>query len=156
MASTSPNRSGPPVSVTTVSAAKKRGIVRRRRIAHCRGRSPCDDDRLPVLEPTVCARLVRGLIAPCASESQVRDGVRDLADEMFGTRRCWHKRIVRSGGTTLEPYRSNPPDLTIADDDVVFLDFGPIFEGWEAGFGCTCVLGDDRAARRCGAGVAAR
>ena len=74
---------------------------------------------------------------------------------MFGTRRFWHKRIVRSGVNTLEPYRSNPPDLRIADDDVVFLDFGPIFGGWEAGFGRAYVLGEDRAARRCGAGVAA-
>ncbi|MFE5699501.1 M24 family metallopeptidase [Rhodococcus koreensis] len=100
--------------------------------------------------------IVRGLIAPGASESQISDGARDLADEMFGTRRFWHKRIVRSGVNTLEPYRSNPPDLTIADDDVVFLVFGPIFGGWEAGFGRTYVLGEDRAARRCRAGVAAR
>ena len=31
----------------------------------------------------------------------------------------------------------------IADDDILFLDFGPIFEEWEADFGRTFVLGDD-------------
>ena len=30
-----------------------------------------------------------------------------------------------------------------ADDDIVFLDFGPIFAEWEADFGRTYVLGDD-------------
>ncbi len=82
---------------------------------------------------------------PGASESAVSDAIRDLADEMFGTRRFWHKRIVRTGINTLEPYRSNPPDLTIAADDITFLDFGPIFEAWEADFGRTYVLGDDPA-----------
>lgn len=36
----------------------------------------------------------------------------------------------------------------IADDDIVFCDFGPIFEGWEADFGRTFVLGDDPAKQR--------
>src|SRR6185312_8902345 len=44
---------------------------------------------------------------------------------------------------TLQPYRENPPDRTIAADDIVFLDFGPIFAEWEADFGRTFVLGDD-------------
>ena len=45
------------------------------------------------------------------------DQVRDLANEMFGVRKFWHKRIVRSGVNTLEPYRSNPPELTLGADD---------------------------------------
>jgi Xaa-Pro aminopeptidase len=44
---------------------------------------------------------------------------------------------------TLQPYRENPPDRTIEADDIVFLDFGPIFAEWEADFGRTYVLGDD-------------
>ena len=36
----------------------------------------------------------------------------------------------------------------IEADDVVFCDFGPIFEGWEADFGRTFVLGDDPVKRR--------
>lgn len=86
-----------------------------------------------------------GLIAPGASEMQVSDAVRDLAADMFGISRWWHKRIVRAGPNTLEPYRENPPDRLIAADDIVFLDFGPIFTEWEADFGRTFVLGDDSA-----------
>ena len=85
----------------------------------------------------------RGLIAPGERESMVSDRVRDLAAELFGVSRHWHKRIVRSGPNTLQPYRENPPDRAIERDDIVFLDFGPIFAEWEADFGRTFVLGDD-------------
>ncbi|MFS4103402.1 M24 family metallopeptidase [Streptomyces sp. PD-S100-1] len=109
-------------------------------------------------EPTRAARLLeaqdkaarlfseieaRGLVAPGEGERAVSDRVRDLANELFGTTRHWHKRIVRSGPNTLAPYRENPPDRVIAADDIVFADFGPIFEEYEADFGRTFVLGDD-------------
>ena len=85
----------------------------------------------------------RGLIEPGATEKQVSDRVRDLGAELFGTDRHWHKRVVRSGPNTLAPYAQNPPDRTIDADDIVFLDFGPIFAEWEADVGRTYVLGDD-------------
>lgn len=109
-------------------------------------------------EPTRAARLLdaqgkaarlfreieeRGLVAPGEGERAVSDRVRDLANELFGTTRHWHKRIVRSGPNTLAPYRENPPDRVIGADDIVFADFGPIFEEYEADFGRTFVLGDD-------------
>jgi Xaa-Pro aminopeptidase len=55
---------------------------------------------------------------------------------------------VRSGPNTLHPYRENPPDRVIGEDDIMFLDFGPIFSQWEADFGRTFVLGDDPAKHR--------
>ena len=85
----------------------------------------------------------RNLVVAGESESAVSDRVRDLGAELFGTSRHWHKRVVRSGPNTLLPYRENPPDRTITADDIVFLDFGPIFAEWEADFGRTFVLGDD-------------
>jgi Xaa-Pro aminopeptidase len=85
----------------------------------------------------------RGLIAPGAGERELSDRIRDLANEMFGLTRHWHKRIIRSGPNTLLPYRENPPDRIIGTDDMVFADFGPIFEEFEADFGRTFVIGDD-------------
>lgn len=85
----------------------------------------------------------RGIIAPGVRETEASDAIRDLAAEMFGVSRHWHKRIVRAGPNTLQPYRYNPPDRVIGADDIVFGDFGPIFEKWEADFGRTYVLGDD-------------
>ena len=92
--------------------------------------------------------VARGMIAPGVGERALSDQIRTLADELFGIRRFWHKRIVRAGANTLLPYADNPPDRTIADDDIVFLDFGPIFAEWEADFGRTYVLGDDLAKHR--------
>ena len=85
----------------------------------------------------------RGLIRPGVSERDASDAIRDLAADLFGVSRHWHKRIVRGGPNTLAPYRENPPNRVIDADDIVFCDFGPIFEGWEADFGRTFVLGDD-------------
>ncbi|MEU4669587.1 M24 family metallopeptidase [Amycolatopsis sp. NPDC023774] len=85
----------------------------------------------------------RGLLAPGVRETEASNAVRDLAAELFGVDRYWHKRIVRAGENTLRPYRENPPDRVIAGDDIVFVDFGPIFEEFEADFGRTFVLGDD-------------
>lgn len=82
-------------------------------------------------------------MAPGEGERAVSDRSRDLANELFGTDRHWHKRIVRSGPNTLMPYRENPPDRVIGAEDIVFADFGPIFEEYEADFGRTFVLGDD-------------
>lgn len=92
--------------------------------------------------------IARGIVAAGRSEQAVSDQVRDLANEMFGTTKHWHKRIVRSGPHTLFPYRENPPDRVIEADDIVFADFGPIFEEFEADLGRTYVLGDDPAKRR--------
>jgi Xaa-Pro aminopeptidase len=85
----------------------------------------------------------RGLVVAGVGERELSDQIRDLANEMFGVRKFWHKRIVRSGVNTLEPYRSNPPDRILSADDILFFDFGPIFEDWEADVGRTHVLGDD-------------
>src|SRR5271168_3662388 len=86
---------------------------------------------------------VRGIIRPNVIESRINQDIYDLAQQMFGISTYWHKRIVRAGANTLAPYDENPPDLTVAEDDIVFLDFGPVFEEWEADFGRTYVVGND-------------
>jgi len=85
----------------------------------------------------------RTLVRPGITEMQLSQEIHALAAERFGVKSHWHKRIVRTGPNTLRPYREDPPDLTIQPDDILFLDFGPVFEDWEADFGRTYVLGDD-------------
>jgi Xaa-Pro dipeptidase len=85
----------------------------------------------------------RGMIRPGVREQELSDDIRDLAAEMFGVSRYWHRRIVRAGENTFQPFQEHPPDRMIADNDIVYLDLGPIFEEWEADFGRTFVLGDD-------------
>src|ERR1700723_104014 len=96
-------------------------------------------------EELFAAIQARGLIAAGVREIGASDAIRDLAADMFGVDRYWHKRIVRAGPNTLQPYQENPPDRVIGADDIAFCDFGPIFEEWEADFGRTFVLGDDPA-----------
>ncbi len=83
------------------------------------------------------------LIRAGLKESEVNESIYALAERMCGIERYWHKRIVRAGPNTLAPYAEDPPDLTVADDDIVFLDLGPVFEEWEADFGRTYVVGND-------------
>ncbi len=85
----------------------------------------------------------RNLITTGKSERDLNNEIFSLADELFGIKKYWHKRIVRSGPNTLAPYDENPPDLIIKEDDILFLDFGPIFEDWEADLGRTYVIGTD-------------
>jgi Xaa-Pro dipeptidase len=83
------------------------------------------------------------LIKPGITEKEVNESVYKLALELFGVKKHWHKRIVRAGENTLLPYKENPPNLLIKEKDIVFLDFGPVFEEWEADFGRTYVIGDN-------------
>lgn len=85
----------------------------------------------------------RNLILPSKSENQLNTEIFDLAYELYGIKKYWHKRIVRSGANTLLPYRENPENLIIQEDDILFVDFGPIFDEWEADYGRTYVVGDD-------------
>lgn len=85
----------------------------------------------------------RGMVRPGVGERQLSDEIADLAADMFGVTRHWHKRVVRAGENTLQPFRADPPDRELADDDIAYLDLGPIFEEWEADFGRTFVLGED-------------
>ena len=85
----------------------------------------------------------KSLIRAGRSESEINESIYTLARKMYGITRYWHKRIVRAGRNTLQPYDENPPDLKVSEDDVVFLDLGPVFEDWEADFGRTYVVGSD-------------
>jgi Xaa-Pro aminopeptidase len=84
-----------------------------------------------------------GMIQPGKLESELSKEIHALARSQFGLRRHWHKRIARAGSNTMLTYHDEPEDRRITDDDVVYLDFGPVFAEWEADFGRTYVLGAD-------------
>lgn len=94
-----------------------------------------------------------GMIIAGKTEKQLTDDVFELAREMFGIEKYWHKRIVRTGKNTLCPYDENPPTLMIAKDDILFFDLGPIFDEYEADIGRTYVLGDDPAKHKIAADI---
>ena len=85
----------------------------------------------------------RELIFAGKSEKELSDEIVKIAKEDFGTGIHWGKKIVRTGINTLQPYVADPPNLIIQKDDILFFDFHPVFEGWEADLGRTYVLGKD-------------
>ena len=85
----------------------------------------------------------RGLLLVGKTEKEINTAIFNLAFELFGIEKYWHKRIVRAGRNTLKPYDENPENLSLQPEDILFIDFGPIFEEWEADFGRTYVLGND-------------
>lgn len=89
-----------------------------------------------------------GLIAPGRSERDVEEDIAAIAARRFGVKKHWHKRIVRAGANALTSFSDNPPLRTIAEDDLVYLDIGPVFEAWEADVGKTYALGVDPEKRR--------
>ena len=84
-----------------------------------------------------------GMIRAGILESELTEEIHSLAQARFGVRRHWHKRVVRAGPNSVLTYHDDAADRRIADDDVVYLDFGPLFDEWEADFGRTYVLGAD-------------
>ena len=89
-----------------------------------------------------------GMIQPEKLESELTEEIHALAQTRFGLRRHWHKRIARSGPNTLLTSHDPSADRKMTDDDIVYLDFGPIFDEWEADFGRTYALGPDPAKHR--------
>jgi Xaa-Pro dipeptidase len=94
-------------------------------------------------EDLFAAVIESGVIAPGKLESEVSADIHALAQSRYGVRRHWHKRLARAGPNTVLTYHEDAKDRRIEDDDIVYLDFGPVFEAFEADFGRTYALGAD-------------
>lgn len=82
----------------------------------------------------------------------VRPGMREseavaLAKSMLkelGLLRGWHGVYVRFGENTLCTYNEkNVPDVTLKENDIFYIDIGPVYEKWEGDGGDTFVIGND-------------
>ena len=61
-----------------------------------------------------------------------------------GLRKGWHKIVVRFGPNTTKNFEDpSTPGVALGDDDIFFIDIGPIYEGCEGDAGDTFVVGDD-------------
>ena len=85
----------------------------------------------------------RKLITPGISEKKITEKIYQLAFDLFGTKKHWHKRIVRAGENTVFPYKADPPDRQLQEGDLVYLDLGPVFDEFEGDIGKTYLLGHD-------------
>jgi Xaa-Pro aminopeptidase len=82
-----------------------------------------------------------GLVAPGRTEREISTDILNLAAERFGIEKFWHRRIVRTGVNAVTTAWDHPANLTVAEDDTVYVDLGPVFEDWEADVGRTYVVG---------------
>ena len=105
------------------------------------------EDALFAAEARALALLDRiealGLIAPGRGERAIEDDIYALAAREFGVERHWHGRLVRAGANTLGTANDVLPERIVADDDMVFVDLGPVFAEWEADVGRSYAIGDD-------------
>ena len=83
-----------------------------------------------------------GILAPGCTETDIDKQVFDLAAADFGTRKHWHQRLPRVGQNTIHPIYDKVADMALQEDDIVYVDLGPVFGDMEADFGRTYVLGE--------------
>ncbi len=83
------------------------------------------------------------VIAPGRTELEIERDIFAIASRDFGVTSHWHDRVVRAGVNTLCVAGEAAPDRTVMDDDIVFLDLGPVFGDWEADVGRSYAVGDN-------------
>ena len=99
-------------------------------------------------------RALRAMVAqihPGMRESEaLAMGHQVLAD--MGMDCEWHPLMMRFGENTLKVFSSkNDDDHVLGEDDIYFIDMGPVFQGHEGDVGETFVTGTDPEMARCAA-----
>lgn len=86
---------------------------------------------------------VAKLVKPGMIEADAKKLLKDvLAD--YGTEKIWHPPQVRFGVNTVLPFAKPPiEDHVLGEDDLFFLDIGPVFHGYESDIGETFQLGSN-------------
>lgn len=85
------------------------------------------------------ARLIVPGMAEEAAVALMRRTLKGL-----GMLRGWHGIHVRFGRNTLENYdHPSVPGVVLGDNDIFFVDIGPVWQGHEGDAGATFVVGDD-------------
>ncbi len=92
----------------------------------------------------IAARIVPGM-----NEADAAALAKERLD-VAGMQRIWHPSIIRFGANTLKTFRQpSAPDTVLQDNDIFFIDLGPVFDGHEGDVGDTFVVGDDADMRAC-------
>ncbi len=88
-----------------------------------------------------------GKVEPGMSEEEAHVISAELF-EKFGSEKKWHPSKIRFGKNTVKTFREiSDPTVRLQENDVFFLDLGPIFYDHEGDVGKTFVVGEFPAAR---------
>jgi Xaa-Pro aminopeptidase len=92
-------------------------------------------------------------IAAAIRPGMVEEAAVALANGLLAERhmrRGWHKVNLRFGvNTTLHFHSASQPGVVLGDNDIFFIDIGPVFEHWEGDGGDTFIVGRDAERERC-------
>jgi methionyl aminopeptidase len=87
--------------------------------------------------------LIADQIRPGMTEEEAKATARDML-ERLGMRRGWHHIIVRCGPNTTKDFMErSEPGVVLGDNDIFFVDIGPIYDNMEGDAGETFVFGSD-------------
>jgi methionyl aminopeptidase len=87
--------------------------------------------------------MIADQVQPGMSEVEAKAVARDILKSME-MRRGWHHIIVRCGPNTTKDFmEKSEPGVVLGEDDIFFVDIGPIYRGTEGDAGDTFVLGSD-------------
>lgn len=88
-------------------------------------------------------KIISNSIKPGISEKNAIE----LCDRIFeenGVDKKWHKNRVRFGPNTLHAFKdSSDHEYLLQEDDIYFIDIGPVVDGYEGDAGDSFVLGGD-------------
>lgn len=92
---------------------------------------------------------ISALIRPGMTEAEaVALGMQVLAD--LGMELAWHPLLVRFGADTLKIYSDRATgEAVLGEDDIYFIDMGPVFGGHEGDVGQTFTTGGDAEMQAC-------
>jgi methionyl aminopeptidase len=82
-------------------------------------------------------------VAPGMSEEKAKEVARTTLASL-GMRRGWHHIIVRCGANTTKDFMERSErGVVLQDNDIFFVDIGPVYGDFEGDAGDTFVFGDD-------------
>jgi Xaa-Pro aminopeptidase len=85
------------------------------------------------------------LIAEGIKPGMLEEDARQIAKETLerlGSHKRWHKTLIRFGTNTIKNFvEPSEPDIRLRDDDIFFVDIGPIWDVTEGDGGDTFVVG---------------
>lgn len=88
-------------------------------------------------------------VRPGTRESDAKAIAHQVLVEL-GHERRWHPNIVRVGANTRLMWKEpSPEDAVLGEDDLFFVDLGPVFDGHEGDAGATFVVGEDAEMQAC-------
>lgn len=86
---------------------------------------------------------VAAQIKPGSTEKDAHQLLKEKLKEM-GAEKIWHPPQIRFGANTLKPFgKPGEKDVPLKENDIFFLDIGPVFDGYEGDAGTTFTVGDD-------------